>query len=179
MARCVVARLFTVLLLALAPAPLFAQTEVDLAMRFFAQGGAYCFRIAPEGTNLSEETEWTVMVLTNVENRKKEFRIRSVDPGPMNIKGQALNDVGVTITMIWRRDLLRDDFFERFATGIDGRILRARTVKVAPPGLATMQPRERAELYLKFGDRGTRVNFEHAKDLTDEEFAAYRTYLTD
>lgn len=179
MARCVVVRLLIVLSLALAPAPLFAQTEVDLAIRFFAQGGAYCFRIAPEGTNLSEETEWTVMVLTNTENRKRDFRIRSVDPGPMNIKGQALNDVGLSITMIWRRDLLRDDFFERFAAGIDGRSLRARTVQVVPPGLSTMKPRERAELYLKFGDRGTRVNFEHARELTDDEFAAYRTYLTD
>jgi hypothetical protein len=156
-----------------------AQTEVDVAMKFFGQGGAYCFRIAPEGTSLSEEQEWTVMVLTNQANRKKEFRIRSMDPGPTGLKGTSLEQVGIAITAIWRRESLREDFFERFSAGISGKTMRARIVKLVPRGIAAMSPRERAELYLKFGDRGSRVNFESGADLSADEFRSLQSYLPD
>jgi hypothetical protein len=159
--------------------PLSAQTEVDIAMKFFGQGGAYCFRLAPEGTSLSDEQEWTVMVLTNQANRRKEFRIRSMDPGPTGLKGTALEQVGMAITEIWRRERLREDFFERFSAAIAGRTMRARIVKLVPPGLAAMPPRERAELYLKFGDRGSRVNFESATDLSADQFRGFQSYFPD
>ena len=61
--------------------PAAAQSEVDIALQFFRDGGAYCFRLAPEGTNLSEETAWSVMMLTGARNRRNDFRIRSMDPG--------------------------------------------------------------------------------------------------
>ena len=32
------------------------QTVVDRALTFFRQGGAYCFRLAPEGVAMAEET---------------------------------------------------------------------------------------------------------------------------
>jgi hypothetical protein len=159
--------------------PLSAQTEVDIAMKFFGQGGAYCFRIAPESTSLSEEEEWTVMVLTNQANRRKEFRIRSMDPGPTGLKGTSLEQVGIAITGIWRRESLRENFFERFSAGISGKTMRARIVKLVPPGLAAMSPRERAELYLKFGDRGSRVNFESGADLSTDEFRGFQSHLPD
>jgi hypothetical protein len=157
---------------------LCAQTEVDIAMKFFGQGGAYCFRLAPEGTSLSDEEEWTVMVLTNQANRRKEFRIRSMDPGPTGLKGTALEQVGIAITGIWRRESLREDFFERFSAGISGKTMRARIVKLKPPG-SPMSPRDRAELYLAFGDRGSRVNFESGADLSADEFRGFQSYLPD
>src|SRR3954469_19353589 len=86
------------------PLSAFAQNEADVAMQFFQQGGAYCFRLAPEGTNLSEETAWTVMMLTSASNRRNEFRIRSMDPGSTGLNGRGLTTVGLTITAIWRRD---------------------------------------------------------------------------
>jgi len=156
-----------------------AQNEADVAMQFFRQGGTYCFRLAPEGTNLSEETAWTVMMLTSASNRHNEFRIRSMDPGSSGLSGGALKNVGLTITAIWRRDGLRDEFFERFSMAIAGGILRARVVTVSLPRLAEMKERDRAELYLKFADKGTKVDFSKVADLTADQFMEYQSYLPD
>src|SRR5262245_47386640 len=40
----------------LATVPVAAQTQADVALSFFRAGGAYCFRVAPLGVALSEET---------------------------------------------------------------------------------------------------------------------------
>ena len=64
-----------------APRPVLSQNDVDLAIGFFASGGAYCLRVAPEGVALFDETEWTIMVLTSGQNRSDTFRMRSVDAG--------------------------------------------------------------------------------------------------
>ena len=171
-----------VALVALATAgavPVGAQTDADVALRFFEAGGAYCFRVVPEGVALSEETEWTLAVLTSAANRSTSFRVRTVDPGRTRLKGDVLANVGMSITNVWRRESLRESFFERFATGIRGGILRARTVKIAPPQLAEMKPPERAELYLKFADRGSRVDFGKSADLNADGFLALESYLTD
>ncbi len=159
--------------------PLNAQSELDVAMRFFKQGGAYCFRLAPEGESLSDETSWTVMVLTGAANSKNEFRIRTMDPGGTGVSGTPLKNIGLSITSIWRRDRLRDEFFEQFAAGITARTVRARIVTLSPPKLAEMNPRGRAELYLKFADGGSRVDFRKSPDLTADQFLAYQTYLPD
>jgi hypothetical protein len=164
--------------LALVPLPASAQTEVDVAMKFFGKGGAYCFRVVPEGTNLSDEHEWTFMVLTSESNRRKEFRTRSMDPGTTGMRGKDLELVGLAITTIWRRESLLHDFFDRFSSGIGGRVMSARVVRVRPPGLAAMTARERAEAYLKFSERG-RLRFDDAEDLTPEGFMVYRSYLPD
>jgi hypothetical protein len=58
-----------------------AQAQADVALDFFRGGGAYCFRIAPVGVALSEETEWTIMLLTSAANRKTAFKIRQLDAG--------------------------------------------------------------------------------------------------
>jgi hypothetical protein len=163
----------------LAPHRLLAQNEIDVAMEFFRDGGAYCFRLAPEGTNLSEETDWTVMMLTGGGNRRNEFRIRSMDPGATRLSGKALTDVGLAITSIWRRDRIRDEFFERFAVAITGGLLRARVVTLSPPGLSGMTLRERAETYLKFADKGSKVDFSKSSDLTAEKLLSYQTYAID
>jgi len=156
-----------------------AQSEVDVAMKFFAEGGAYCFRLAPEGTNLSAETEWTVMMLTGGANHKNAYRIRAMDQGTSKIRESALNEVGLTVAGVWRRDRTREEFFDRFAAAIGDRSTRARVVKLTPPRLAEMKAGERAELYLKFADKGTRVEFDKAHDLTADEFLAFRTHLPD
>lgn len=52
---------------------------IDSALAFYSKGGTYCFRVAPFGTALSEETQWTVMMLTAASNHRNSFRIRSVD----------------------------------------------------------------------------------------------------
>ena len=87
--------------------------------------------------------------------------------------------VGIAVTGIWRRESLRDDFFDRFSAGSSGKTMRARIVKLVPPGSAAMSPRERAELYLRFGDRGSRVNFESGADLSADEFRGLQSYLPD
>ena len=166
-------------LLTLAPRPLLAQSEVDPAIRFFLAGGAYCFRVAPEGVAMSEETEWTILLLTSTANRKSEFRIRSLDPGATGLSGRLLTAAGETITSIWRRESVRSEFFERYGAAISGKLLRARTVKVAPPKLAQMKPGDRAELYLEFADRGSKVDFGRGRDLSAEEFLALETYTPD
>ena len=156
-----------------------AQEDADAAMRFFADGGAYCFRLVPEGTNLSEETEWHVMVLTGTANRRNAFRIRTVEPGRLRLAGQALKDLGMSITGIWRRERIRDEFFEDFANGIRRGVTRARVATVAPPQLARMNRTQRAEFYLDFADKGSRIDFGHVADLTPEQFLAYQTYVPD
>lgn len=161
------------------PRPAAAQDEITVAMAFFGDGGAYCFRLAPEGTGLVEETEWTVMMLTGVGNKKNAFRIRGMDPGSKRIDARTLEDIGIAITGIWRRDRVRDEFFDRFAADIERGVMRARVVKLTPPGLAEMKPPQRAEFYLHFADTGTRVDFSRAEDLDVEEFLAFRTYFPD
>ena len=159
--------------------PVRAQTEADVALRFFQSGGAYCVRLAPEGTDLSEEPAWTVMMLTSAGSKKNTLRIRDVDAGTSGLRGQELTDVGLTVTSVWRRDRVREDFFDRFSAAIaDGKV-RARLVTLTPPGLATMTPRQRAEAYLKFSERGTKVDFEKSADMPPDEFLRFRAYVPD
>ncbi|MGE3960006.1 MAG: hypothetical protein AB7H96_25075 [Vicinamibacterales bacterium] len=157
-----------------------AQNAVDAALAFYAKGGAYCFRVAPFGTALSEETEWTVMVLTSAANHKNTYRIRSVDPGDTGLKGSGLLTAGRLANDVWKFDGTRAQFFERFAQGIRDRKLRARVVKAGPPNLASIDSeRERAELYLSFADKGTRVSFDKVPDLTPEQFLVYAEHFPD
>src|SRR6476469_4136366 len=159
-------------------APASAQTAVDSALSFYSKGGAYCFRVAPFGTALSEETEWTVMMLTSASNHHNTFRIRSVDAGDTGLKGSGLQTAGRLANDVWKFDGTRADFFDRFAEGIRSGKLRARVVKAGPPNLAQIpSERERAELYLKFADKGTKVSFEGVPDLTADEFGKYLEYF--
>jgi len=168
----------TVLLLV--AAPVAAQNAVDSALSFYASGGAYCFRITPIGTALAEETEWTVMMLTSTANHHNTFRIRSVDAGDTGLKGNGLQAAGRLANDVWKFDGSRADFFQRFAQGIRAGKLRARVVKTGPSNLAQIpSERERAELYLKFADKGSKVNFEQVSDLTAEEFEHYSEYFPD
>lgn len=160
-------------------AGLHAQNGADVGIRFFGDGGSYCFRLAPEGVSLSEEASWTVMMLTGTANTSNNCRIRSFDDGPMTIDRQSLNRIGLSVIEVWRRESLHEDFFERFAEGIKSRVLRARIVTLTPPRLATMSESDRAEEYLKFSDRGSRVDFERVPDLSPEQFLAFQNYLPD
>jgi hypothetical protein len=157
-----------------------AQTQSDVALSFFRAGGAYCFRIAPTGVALSEETEWTIMLLTSASNNKTAFKIRELDAGATGLRGQRLKDMGQDVTGVWRSDRLRDDFFTRFAKGIADHELRARIVRISPGNLAQLSSeRARAELYLKFSERGSTVAFDKTKDLEPAELAQYAEYLPD
>jgi hypothetical protein len=172
---------FVMLATALATCPpAAAQNAVDSALSFYSSGGVYCFRIVPVGTALSEETEWTVMMLTSTSNHHNTFRIRSVDAGDTGLSGSGLQTAGRLANDVWKFDGSRADFFQRFAEGIRARKLRARVVKVGPPNLAQVtSERERAELYLKFADKGTKVSFDKVPDLTPEEFEQYSEYFPD
>jgi len=164
----------------LAAVPAAAQTEADSALNFFRAGGAYCFRIAPAGVALSEETEWTIMVLTSVSNRKTAFKIRELDAGATGLRGQRLKDVGQDVTGVWRSDRIREDFFARFAKGVADHELRARIVRISPGNLAQLTSgRSRAELYLRFAERGSMVAFDKAEDLEATDLAKYSDYLPD
>ena len=164
----------------LAAVPLQAQTQADVALNFFRGGGAYCFRIAPIGVALSEETEWTVMLLTSAANHKTAFKIRELDAGATGLRGQRLKDVGLDVTGVWRSDRIREDFFTRFAKGIEDHELRARVVRISPGNLAQLTSgRARAELYLKFSERGSTVAFDKTEDLEAAELAQYSEYLPD
>lgn len=167
------------LLLASAPS-VFAQTAVDMALSFYSAGGAYCFRVAPFGTSLSEETEWTVMVLTSTSNHRNTFRIRSVEPGDTGLSGARLQAAGRFANDVWKFDGTRADFFQRFTEGMRAGKLRARVVKAGPPNLAQVtSERDRAELYLKFADKGTKVSFDKVPNLTPEEFQQYSEHFPD
>ncbi len=167
-----------VMMVALA-AELNAQNGAEVGIRFFGDGGIYCFRLAPEGTNLSEETAWTVMMLTGAANTKNDCRIRSFDDGPMSIGRESLNRIGLAVIEVWRRESLRDEFFGRFAQGITARVLRARIITLTPPRLATMSEPDRAEEYLKFSDRGSRVDFSKVPDISAQHFLSFKNYLPD
>jgi len=104
-------RLLTAVVALLTALPVAAQTQADVALSFFRAGGAYCFRIAPLGVALSEETEWTVMVLTSASNHRTAFKIRELDAGPTGLRGRSLKDMGSDVTGVWRSDRLRDEFF--------------------------------------------------------------------
>ena len=164
----------------IAGVPAAAQTQADVALNFFRAGGAYCFRIAPPGVAFSEETEWTIMLLTSASNHKTSFRIREVDAGATGLRGQQLKDIGLDVTGVWRSDRIREDFFARFAEGMAGNQLRARVVRISPANLAQLtSARDRAELYLKFSERGSAVAFDKARDLQAAELAQYADYLPD
>lgn len=164
----------------LAAVPASAQNAVDFALSFYAKGGAYCFRVAPFGTALSEEPAWTIMVLTSASNHHNSYRIRSVEPGETGLSGSGLQTAGRFANDVWKFDGTRADFFERFSEGIRTGKLRARIVKVAPPALAqAASERERAELYLKFADKGTRVSFDKVPDLTVAQFQQYADHFPD
>jgi hypothetical protein len=173
--------MLAMLLIAMAPVrTAHAQSAVDAALSFYAKGGAYCFRVAPIGTSLSEETEWTVMMLTGTSNRHNTFRIRSVDPGDTGLSGAGLQTAGRLANDVWKFDGTRSDFFQRFADGIAAGKLRARIVKAGPPNLSQVtSERERAELYLKFADKGTKVSFDKVSDLTPDQFQQYEEYAPD
>jgi hypothetical protein len=157
-----------------------AQTAVDMAIAFYEKGGAYCFRIAPFGVGLSEETEWTVMMLTSKSNRQNTFRIRSVDAGETGVTRSGLQTLGLLANDVWKFDGTRSEFFERFAEGIRDGQLRARVVKLVPPRLSRASTeRERADIYLDFADRGSKVSFDKVPDLTPEEFQAYSEHFID
>ena len=157
-----------------------AQNAVDSALAFYSKGGTYCFRIVPFGTALSEETEWTVMMLTSASNHRNTFRIRSVDPGDTGLSGSNLLVAGRLANDVWKFDGARTDFFQRFADGIKEGKLRARVVTAGPPNLPQItSERERAELYLKFADKGTKVVFDKVPDLSPEQFQHYSEYFPD
>lgn len=161
--------------------PASAQpAAVDSALAFYSRGGTYCFRIAPFGTALSEETEWTVMMLTAASNHRNSYRIRSVEPGDTGLSGSGLLTAGRLANDVWKFDGTRAEFFERFADGIRDHKLRARIVKAGPPNLAQIaSERERAEIYLAFADKGTKVSFDKVPDLTPEQFLEYSEYFPD
>lgn len=167
-------------LLGLAATASAQPAVVDSALAFYSGGGTYCFRVAPLGTALSEETEWTVMMLTAASNHRNSFRIRSVDPGGTGLSKSGLLTVGRFANDVWKFDGTRADFFERFAEGIRDKRLRARVVKLGPAtmGEATSE-RERAELYLRFADKGSKVSFDKVPDLTPEQFLEFSEYFPD
>src|SRR5689334_7213974 len=101
----------------LAARPGRAQSAVDTALSFYSHGGAYCFRIAPFGTALSGEPDWTIMVLTSATNHRNTFRIRSVDPGATGLQGAGLMSAGRFANDVWKFDGTSQEFFERFAEG--------------------------------------------------------------
>jgi hypothetical protein len=174
------ARAFVLLLLLFGARQAQAQSAVDATLSFYAHGGAYCFRIAPFGTALAEEREWTVMVLTSAANHQKTFRIRSVDPGDTGLRGAVLTTAGELANDVWKFDGTRAEFFERFAEGIRSGELRARVVKLNPPALArATSESQRAELYLDFADKGSRVSFDKVPDLSAEQFLQYGEYFPD
>ena len=157
-----------------------AQTSVDMALSFYENGGAYCFRVAPEGTSLAEEREWTVMVLTSASNHHNTYRIRSVDPGATGLSGSGLQSAGRFANDVWKFEGTRNTFFQRFAEGIRKHTLRARVVKAGPPALAqAASDRERAELYLRFADKGSKVSFDKVPDLSPDEFQQFSEFLPD
>jgi hypothetical protein len=171
---------FYLALAVMMPSSAPAQSNVDEAIRFYTAGGSYCFRIAPSGVVMSQELEWTVMVLTSASNQNSTFKIRDVDPGRTGLRGADLVAAGMTVNGVWRFDGERADFFERFAAGIDAGILRARIVKTGPANLAQLKSdRERADAYLKFADRGSRISFDKVPDLTAEQFREYADYFPD
>jgi hypothetical protein len=176
LARALAACLFVLLVV---PA-LSAQNAVDAALAFYSKGGAYCFRITPFGTALSEESEWTVMMLTSASNHHNTFRIRSVDPGETGLSGSGLLTAGRLANDVWKFDGTRADFFQRFSEGIRSGKLRARVVKAGPPNLSQVtSERERAELYLTFADKGTKISFDKVADLTAEQFQQYSEHFPD
>jgi hypothetical protein len=129
--------------------------------------------------SLNEETEWTVMLLAGTRNTQRDFRIRTVDPGPSGVDRKSLEAIGLAVTGLWRLDRYLSEFVERFSEGIAEKRVRAKLVKLAPPRLAEMTPRQRAEEYLDFADRGSPVAFDKAPDLTAEEFSRFMTYIPD
>jgi len=129
---------------------------------------------------MSEETQWTVMMLTSASNHHNTFRIRTVDPGETGLSGSSLQSAGRLANDVWKFDGTRGDFFERFAEGIRAGKLRARVVSAGPPNLEQVaSERERAELYLKFADKGTRVSFDKVPDLSPEQFQKFADYFPD
>lgn len=171
--------LYGVLLLLLT-SRMAAESQAGTAVRFFREGGSYCFRVAPEGVAMAEETEWTVMVLTSADNGKKTFRIREIDPGRSGFMGATLRAMGEVVTGVWRADRTRAEFFEAFAAEITAGRLRASVVRIHPNNLERLtSDRERAELYLAFSGRGARVSFDKAPDLSASEFAQYAGYFPD
>jgi hypothetical protein len=119
------------------------------------------------------------MVLTGASRKDDIFRIRMLDAGRTGLRGDGLNAAGAAVTGVWRLDRIRAEFFERFASGIEDGTLRARIVTIAPDGLAQATPNARAERYLRFSDRGLKVSFKGAPDLTAEAFRQYERYFPD
>jgi hypothetical protein len=168
------------LFLATTLSTLSAQGSVQRTLDFYSGGGSYCFRVVPAEVPLSSEDEWTVMVLTSASNAKTSFKIRAVDAGKSGISGSDLTTMGMTVNGVWRSDRDRAEFFEKFAEGIRAGTLRAKVVQIRPKELNRLKSdRERADVYLKFADRGSSVAFDKAPDLTAEEFGRYAEYYPD
>jgi hypothetical protein len=178
-ARVLARGLIAVALLVALPGVSAAQNAVDLAMSFYTKGGAYCFRVVPFGVNLSEETEWTVMVLTSASNHQNTFRIRSVDPGETGLSGTGLQTAGRFANDVWKFDGTRAEFIERFSEAIRTGRVRVRVINAAPPDIARLPERARAEQYLRFADSGSKVSFDKVPDLTAEEFQRYSEHFAD
>ena len=167
-------------LLGLASTASAQPAAVDSALAFYSRGGTYCFRVAPSGIALSEESEWTVMMLTAASNHHNTFRIRSVDPGDTGLSGSGLLTAGRFANDVWKFAGTRAEFFERFAEGIRDKRLRARVVKLGPATMGeASSERARAELYLKFADKGSKVSFDKVPDLTPEQFLEFSEHIPD
>ena len=107
-------------------------------------------------------------------------RIRSVDPGATGLSGSGLQSAGRFANDVWKFEGTRNTFFQRFAEGIRKHTLRARVVKAGPPALAqAASDRERAELYLRFADKGSKVSFDKVPDLTPDQFQQFLEYVPD
>ena len=156
-----------------------AQSQVESAIHFYTAGGAYCFRIAPPGMALAEQTEWTIMVLTSTANRKSSFKIRELHAGASNFGSASMKVAESVVPGVWRSEHDREEFFRSFAEGIEGGMLRARVVLLHPAGLEKMSERSRAETYLRFSERGSAVAFDKVGDLKADEFRQYAEYLPD
>jgi hypothetical protein len=148
------------------------QSPVDTALRFYSEGGWFCFRIVPVGVAPSKQTQWTMMVLTSKSNRKNTFKI---EVGHSSKTGFALAAPGIAVAdQVWRSDSARAEFFRKFADGISAGSLRARVVQVGPTNLGQLSSdTERAELYKRFAETGPNISFEQVPDLKAEEFMAH------
>lgn len=154
--------------------------DVNLAVRFFIDGGAYCCRVAPAGVAMASEASWTVLLLTSRSNRKTRFKMREVVGGQTQLPRAMMAEARRAVTDVWRLDRDREAFFAKFADGITNGRLRSRVVQTGPPTLATMtSDRERAETYLRFADSGATIDFGKAPDLTAEQFHAFLEYFPD
>jgi len=122
----------------------------------------------------------TGMVLTGKTNPNTRFTLRELRPGRARTSPSALKTLGDVVTGLWRLDRDRDEFFKRFAEGIDRGVLRAKVVLTGPANLASLKSdRERADVYLKAAEKGMTISFDKVPDLGATEFMRYAEYFPD